>query len=410
VSHDILASFAVGRAARPALLRPSWLATALWLPLSACMSPDVDDADAGHAPDPDVVPREAWSVDDDPGHLDGWFTYVFDELPTTGLAERMPWPGSYWPAYLDGINYRWAGPNTRSPAEKYALAFGKTGVEDAVSAHSGVDSLPTAACRDESDCEEGEVCARRRGEERGRCAPIWTGICHAWAPAALLEREPRWPVTYRGVRFEINDLKALISMAYTEGLSARVVSLRCDEDGSEHDLDDLDECRDTNPGTFHVAVANLLGLRRTAFIHDRTYDAEVWNFPVVAYRVARDEPLSPTAANLLLGAEGSDYTANDRAVELRRLQTELVWVSASPGEIDGVLSPYLEYFTFLDVYDYIVELDKDGEIIGGEWLGDSRVRHPDFLWIPVEKYDVTIAGEIEYDDVEHLMQLAGGGR
>lgn len=369
-----------------------------------------DNADVEHPPHPDVAPREAWSDDDDPRLLDDSFTYEYAGLPTSGLAEQMPWPGSYWPSYLDGINYRWAGPDTRSPAEKYELAFGKTGVEDAVSAHNGVDSLPTAACRDELDCEEDLVCAHRRGEELGRCAPTWTGICHAWAPAALFEREPRWPVTYRGVRFEINDLKALISMAYTEGLAARRVSLRCDEDGEAHDLDDVDECRDTNPGTFHVAVTNLLGLRRTAFIHDRNYDAEVWNYPVVAYRVARDEPLSPTAANLLLGVEGSDYAFNDRAVALRRLRTELAWVSASPSELDGALSPYLEYFTEIDVYDYIVELDGGGEIIGGEWLGDSQIHHPDFLWIPVEKYDAVAAGEIEYADVEQLMQLAGGGR
>lgn len=409
MSHDILVSFAVGRFARPALLRAPWpwLTPALWLSLSACTSPADDDAAVDDTPA--VVPREAWSVEDDPRLLDGSFTYVFGELPTSGLVEQMPWPGSYWPSSLDGINYRWAGPNTQSPAEKYALAFGKAGVEDAVSRHSGVDSLPTATCREESDCEEEEVCARRRGEESGRCAPLWTGICHAWAPAALLEREPRRPVTYRGVRFEINDLKALISMAYTEGLSVRLVSLRCDEDGSEHDLDDIDECRDTNPGTFHVAVANLLGLRRTAFILDRTYDAEVQNYPVVAYHVARDEPISSAEANQRLGAEGSDYAFNDRAVELRLLRTELAWVSTSPAELDGFLSPYLEHFTFIDVYDYIVELDKDGEIIGGEWLGESRTRHPDFLWIPEEKYDVAVAG-IEYDDVEHLMQLAGGGR
>jgi hypothetical protein len=404
-----ITSFAV----RPALSRASWLACALCLPLAACVAPEPDDLDGDGDTDAaagEVGPREAWSPQDTPHRLDDDFNYEFDELPTRGRAKRLPWPGSYWPSYLDGINYRWAGPNTRSPAEKYGLAFGKKGVEDAVSRHSGVDSLPTPACRKTSDCRQGEACARRRGESRGRCTAPWVGICHAWAPAALFEREPQRPVTYRGVRFEINDLKALITMAYTEGLSARLVSLRCDEDGDGADLHHLSACRDTNPGTFHVVLANLLGLRRTAFIHDRVYDDEVWNFPVIAYRVARNDRISAAAANRLLGASGNRYRFNDRAAELRRIRTEVSWVSAAPSELDGALLPHIDQFTTTDIYEYILEIDGRGDIIGGEWLGGSRTLHPDFLWIPVRKRPVTVAGKIEYDDVERLMKLAGGGR
>lgn len=213
----------------------------------------------------------------------------------------------------------------------------------------------------------------------------------------------------QGVRFEINDLKALISMTYTEGLSTRMVSLRCDEDGEGNNLHGINACRDTNPGTFHLVLANLLGLQRTAFIHDRTYDDEVWNFPVVSYRVTRNDRVSAATANNMLGAEGSNYRFNKRAAELRRIRTEVSWVSAAAGESDGVLLPYIDQFTFTDVYDYILEIDKRGDIIGGEWVGSSRRKHPDFLWIPVRKYNSTVA-KIEYDDVERLMKLAGGGR
>ena len=34
-------------------------------------------------------------------------------------------------------------------------------------------------------------------------------------------------------------------------------------------------------------------------------------------------------------------------------------------------------------YDMIVELDASGSVIGGEWIGASKVEHPPFFWAPV---------------------------
>lgn len=34
----------------------------------------------------------------------------------------------------------------------------------------------------------------------------------------------------------------------------------------------------------------------------------------------------------------------------------------------------------MQVYDYVLEIDGAGQIIGGEWLGTSKDFHPDFLW------------------------------
>jgi hypothetical protein len=380
------------------------LASLLLAPSLACVATAPGEAeDAGPA-----VAREAWSDHDDPRLLGASFDHVLADLPSWGVAERLPWPGPYWPSHRDSINYRWAGPNSRSPAEKYGLAFGKSGVEDAVSHYYGVDSLPGASCRKKSDCDEGEACARRRGEKSGVCTETWVGLCHAWAPAALLEREPRKAVTYNGVRFEINDLKALVTILYDKGLSARFMSLRCDEQGDEHNITNLDQCEDTNPGSFHVAVANLLGIQRRAFIEDRVYDREVWNFPVIAYRVTRNTKISAASANELLGAEGSEYAFNHRAVELRRIRTELTWVNIAPEDLSAVLTDDIEWFAYTDSYNYILELDEHGEIIGGEWLGKSRTNHPDFLWLPEARKNVTVAGVIETGDVRKLLDLASG--
>ena len=33
--------------------------------------------------------------------------------------------------------------------------------------------------------------------------------------------------------------------------------------------------------------------------------------------------------------------------------------------------------------DFVLELDADDRIVGGEWVGGSKSRHPDFIWVPL---------------------------
>ncbi len=458
--------------------------------------------------------REAWGPQDNPSLLDGDFNYTFTELPTSGAAKKIPWAGSYWPTWQDGINVRWAGANSDSAAKKYELAFGKTGVEDAVSAHSGVDSLVGGTpCTSDAECPvaKGSMCAKRAGSSAGTCSPIWFGICHAWAPAAILEDEPKQPVVFNDVEFKVNDMKALMSLAYTDGLDVKFVSLRCDEDEVGVDLRDVAACKDTNAGTFHVVVANLLGLRGESFIEDRTFDDEVWNQPVRSFRVSHNIELTGLQANQLLaagkvlskvehagtaaaatwtpvhdlavkpgqsvrvrmtgtgdvdlylrwnaeptlttfhcrpfrlGAEelceivvpadaetayiavhgyaasskyeitttlldipASTYAFNPEAASLRQIRSELHWIAETESTVDGNLSATIDQFTKKDIYDYVLELDAAGEVIGGEWIGGSRINHPDFLWTPLLKRPGTVADVIEYTDVRKLFDLANG--
>ena len=37
-----------------------------------------------------------------------------------------------------------------------------------------------------------------------------------------------------------------------------------------------------------------------------------------------------------------------------------------------------------DTYDYVLETGGAGNIIGGEWVGASKIPHPDFLWLPTQ--------------------------
>lgn len=347
-----------------------------------------------------------WGEDDRPEILlDDQMETRFAMLPLDGEADRIPWAGSYWPTYRDSINDRWAGPESMSPSEKYAAAFERPGLPEQVSAVYGVDSLPDATpCTADAQCNagKGEKCARRRGQSAGRCIETWFGICHAWGPAAAVEAEPRQPVVRNGVEFRINDIKALVTISYDEGLPQKVMALRCDKPAAGEGGVTYDEfgrpaevdrgCADTNAGSFHIVITNMLGLRRESLVEDRTYDYEVWNQPIRGYRVTRDEEVDAAAANGLVGAPAmAPYRFNDAAVSFRHVEMDLQYIFESHQEEDANLAHEIDAYTGTDHYAYVLELDGEGRIIGGEWVGDSKRNHPDFLWRPVVKQDTEVA-------------------
>jgi hypothetical protein len=93
-----------------------------------------------------------------------------------------------------------------------------------------------------------------------------------------------------------------------------------------------------------------------------------------------------------------------QAASLRQIQMELTWIGESDSTTDGNLSASIDQYTKKDVYDYVLELDAAGKIVGGEWIGASRINHPDFLWLPVKKSQGTVAGVISYADVKQAVR------
>jgi len=371
-----------------------------------------------------------WGPSDNPSLLSADFEYRFSALPTSGAAEQTPWTGTYWPTYRDNINYRWDGPNSDSPAKKFEKAFGRTGLEDRISKEFGIDSAPKYgldSCTKNSECDDdmGELCSKRADAKEGYCVPSWWGICHAWAPAAILEKEPDHGVDYNGVSFKVNDLKALISLSYTAGVATDFISLRCnksdkkeeityDENGIPVDADK--ECADTNAGTFHVVVTNMLGIQGRSFVEDRTFDDQVWNQPVRSYEMTKNTWVSAQKANELVGMTDapSVYQFNDKAESFRHIKMTFKYITESPQHKDGNLNHIIDYYTHSDHYEYVLELDGTGKIIGGEWVGESKKDHPDFLWVPTSKKSMEVAKDedftagtgIAWDDVKLLLEAA----
>ena len=223
----------------------------------------------------------------------------------------------------------------------------------------------------------------------------WHGYCHGWAPAATLAKRPSLAIevpTADGrskVRFFPSDIKALISALWANALpETRLIGSRCDVANPEKDANGrvIDErCFNVNPGTFHLALANQIGLAKRPLLIDATYDIEVWNQPVISYEYKYFNPQTQKPATSF--AEGVIAIEAYKKDKFRKYRSpsahQVVGVSLDIEYVGNAQSNHkptdsssrdsVKKVTYL----YDLELDMRGEIIGGEWY---QLKHPDFVW------------------------------
>ena len=345
---------------------------------------------------------DTWDIYNDPGRFQYDFTYVLDELPREGRAAKAPWPGNWWPFNQQGIARRWKDPDEPSPALKYDLAFAPNQVHTVTHNGHQVQVGPASLWELRN---HGTWVEPHQG---------WEGHCNGWSAAAISEPEPRHAVEYNGVTFEVSDIKALLTELYWQALRA-YVGVPCHgrdvaHDGALSGPDPESACRDTNAGAFHVTVTNMLGIYHHAFAMDKVASTQIWNYPVLAYRVTQQREVDVAEALRLLGLPESDeYTPNPDAAKLVSVSMELDYVTdAVPPSTEPYL-PELDEHTRTVSYRYILELDEEGKVVGGEWVGTSKTEHPDFLWtvsgpgLGVDQYDYDNP-YIRYDKVKMLLQ------
>ncbi len=159
------------------------------------------------------------------------------------------------------------------------------------------------------------------------------------------------------------------------------------------------ECMGVNAGTFHLVMANQLGIMHTGFELDKTRDGQIWNQPVRGFHseiLGYEAPTAHSTANTekvaivktdFEFAEDADYgwafwyptltnlfkVDNDFLAEYAHYMKMLINIG---DETEMKTYPY----DIIDTvhYQYKLDLDHDGKIIGGEWITLER---PDTLWI-----------------------------
>lgn len=317
------------------------------------------------------VSADAWDSANDPERFGASLSYSVADLPLEGQAASSPWPGV---SAKPSEDWEQKG---NSAADKIAQAFGLPLFESKVAART---------LRDPS---------------------------MGWAAASLFEPQPVQSVAVNGVDFLPADIASLAALTYQGRFKMQRIGLRCNKDDADFDAygrptNDDPECKDTNPGTYHLLLTNYLGLRGQSFVEDRTFDDEVWNQPVSGYEVTnavqdnfgvrRLKEIDLARAQLL--AENDPLSAT--AARYYEVEVDVDFVGEAAAGYDvPVSSDYIQ----TEHYSYVLEVDGYGKIVGGAWAGDSKEKHPDFIWSPTSAPRSKIYG-MRYATIKDLLEKA----
>ena len=317
--------------------------------------------------------QEEWNNQNHPRQMRQNYNYNFSDLPLSGAIESIPWPDTYWPSSNGGLAARWNDPD-QDDNWKYEL------LDEQKARSADKETLDKLSPAEKYDIFIGSFGYSFVKYERERNKPDdegWFGLCHGWAPASYSFAEPK-PITLVGpsgiaVPFGSSDIKGLLTFAQQHQRSSRssvMLGERCNvdlDDGSDNS--NRPECNDTNPGAFHIVLANQLGILKKSFVADVTRDLQVWNQPIYGFEskiISETEEIYPNAA--------------PGTKKIISIETQMKYVVESGAQYEPLVkSP--ENFSYFSSrqYKYTIELDANGKILGGEWENADQGR-PDFLW------------------------------
>ena len=152
-----------------------------------------------------------WNNQNDPR----WWWYQPNEslalLPTRGNSSHEAWSGTYWPNNRGGIAHRWTL-GVDVPSFNYKLHS----LSDLQ--NMSANDLKTLSPAEKYDIVNNRLDYPTVKSEWRRTSPEhpkWYGLCHGWAPASILYKEPN-PVNIKApngisVPFGSSDVKALLT-------------------------------------------------------------------------------------------------------------------------------------------------------------------------------------------------------
>ncbi|MHC4829494.1 MAG: hypothetical protein ACYTFT_03935, partial [Planctomycetota bacterium] len=351
----------------------------------------------------------------------------------SATATNTPWSGTWWPFQSGKLAKGYHGPanftydsdtetftevagidkNELAPLRKY---------DEFMKLRHGTD--PRSAWLelqgdDDDDFHHHVHGARKQGFDDDGVNYSWWGHCNGWAAAAVMEREPFAPITAEGIRFEVADLKGLLSESYwgvrsdftgrrynkpSDEMRAKVtlgadllaklgesdeppvadyiawyedifsrdlepsVEATLDANDFKNSLEYVrdwakenweDAYKDIAPDVFHKILVSTIKNRGMALVFDTSANEEVWNFPCYWY-----ETDIRFAEDLADGQKKYNVTTHAKYAH------------------DGVSESIIGVNELPKTYHYTLITDAEGRPVGGEWTGVSVDEHPDFAWLP----------------------------
>lgn len=186
----------------------------------------------------------------------------------------------------------------------------------------------------------------------------WSGLCDAWARAAMAEPEPKTAVELDGIRFETSDIKALLIKKY-EGFEPETYGYRyygsAESDG---------EINDIRPEALHQLIQSVIGKLGKPIGVDDDPGFEVWNKPLFSMRWTA-----------IADTENPDAFLVKAWPRLVRNRSN---VSAELTSAFDIKAPVWEYRLYVDRS----QQNADGfKVIYGEWMNGSINTHPDTSFV-----------------------------
>ncbi|QBC42253.1 peptidase [Iodobacter fluviatilis] len=328
------------------------------------------------------------------------------ELDRMNLSQAKlpfsPWSDSYWPTYQGSIAHRYA--DTKMPRsnnfkdyDNYltktnpAINLIKNKQTHLMSPSEKYDLL----MNDKNFTLTNKILEKTR--LRNANPEAWEGLCHGWAPAAYMYQRPSRSITLYNaagtpITFKPSDIKALNTLLWSNlSYKTKFIGGRCNIKDPQTDVNGriLDkDCNDNNPGAFHLALINQVGINKRSLVFDATYDYQVWNQPISAYNITYFNPetgnVSKRIQDVMISKEKHSKdkfkkyrsSQGDSIVGVQMTMDYVLETQPSTKDSDSAANDAVTQVT----YYYDLELNSQtGKIVGGEW---HQKRHPDFLWTP----------------------------
>ncbi|KAB8029711.1 peptidase [Fluviispira multicolorata] len=317
-----------------------------------------------------------------------------------------PWSDSYWPLSRGSVTFRYADPNAPksdkfSDYDKYVL---QQRPANNLIAENKIDLLSPAEKYDLLMNDKNfSLTNSVLSGIRGRNPEGWEGICHGWAPASYMYYRPTRSITVQNnegkkITFRPSDIKALNSLLWANlNYNTKFSGQRCNDKDPPKDANGRivsQNCFDSNPAAFHLALVNQIGINKRSFVFDASYDYTVWNQPILGYSYVYYNVLTgnvyKNASEAMINKNNyntdpfSQYRSNNvknivgvKATIDYMVETQPSTSNQDDSSRDGISR--VEYY-------YDLEIRNDGVITGGEWYQNA---HPDFLWTPVAGTEVS---------------------
>jgi hypothetical protein len=180
----------------------------------------------------------------------------------------------------------------------------------------------------------------------------WSGFCHAWSAACVLEKEPKGPTSFKNVPLTVADQKAWLTVAHSAD-TADFFGKR-NNDPSLSINSEL--YQDLKPDMLWRYLKLYVQQRGIPLIMDIEAGTAVWNYPVYAYRIT----WAPAGGAGQVRAHLTLWMADDA------VQPDKVGTKVKKQD-----------------YDFTCRMNGGNVVMGsGQWIGTSVKDHPDFAWYP----------------------------